>query len=89
MFPDHCDNGLLTLPLRLLDYQTEDLETFRSVETKEASLPEWYTVYVTGVYCHTLQRLSSNMADMVEVRNQVMIDTLTGSRVLVSTENNR
>lgn len=69
MFQYHCADRLFTLKFHVLHHLTEDLGRFGCKEKLNAPQSEGCSEYVERGHHHTLQRLCSRMADIVDVIN--------------------
>lgn len=84
MFRDHCGNRLF-----ILYFHPGRLGTFECIEMLDRTSFKRYNVHVNQIYRHTLQCLFSGMAEMVDVMNQEINDSVTTSNVQMSTKDNR
>lgn len=53
LFKVHCELGLFTMKLRLLDHLCEDLEKFRSIQLLDTASYEQFNAVLKSVYCRT------------------------------------
>lgn len=85
IFQDHCETGLYTLKVYIPHHLTEDLGRLESMKMLDASPFKRYDVLINLYYRQTSRCLSSSMAEMVQLMNQDMNNTVTADNVRVST----